>query len=696
MGAELTELLRTNAYCKAILNGLGDQVLVINHDYVVVDVNEPMLRQTGYARDRVVGLYCYQVNHHLDSPCWKHAGHPCPAQEIWRTHRPAQAVHIHYDVDKEPIYMQITTSPLLNDSNEVIGFVETGRNITAKKQLETELEAIHKLGHELTLLHDEVVIVERVLQTAVTLLQVETADLVLIDETTNKLAYYHTLENGKWETYTASSQLDNEQSIYAVVAQSGQALNLPDTAQYPQFHFHHSSTRSALCVPLKVGQRMIGVLNVESNEHGRFSAADERLLQTLADQTAIAVENARLYTALQKQYQDLRRAQDRLLQSEKLAAIGELVAGVAHELNNPLASITLYSQLFQHKVADDEIRQDLQVIYSQAQRASNIVRSLLDFARQHPPERKPVQVNDVLQSSFDLLAYELRARNIECIIRLDADLPLTLADSHQLQQVFVNLISNAIQALSSVRGKGRITAVTQIGPSIYPDRTTPENVIRISIQDDGPGIPPALQRRIFDPFFTTKAPNEGTGLGLSVCHGIIGEHKGSIWPDSQVDQGTIFHVELPIVVPNEVPINTSDMISLETKDADRVHILIIDDESSVRKILSRVLRRNGYQVDTVADGKTGLCCLSDKSYDLILCDIRMPELDGPDFYDQVQDRYPHLAQKIIFMTGDTLSPSTRLFLDDVNPPYLNKPFELCDLEYIVQKTLDYQNNSDNN
>jgi PAS domain S-box-containing protein len=688
MDVELTKLLQKNGYCKAILNGLGDQVLVINHDYIVVDVNEPMLHQTGYTRDQVVGLHCYQVNHHLESPCWTHAGHPCPARDIWQTRRPAQAVHVHYDVDGKPIYVQITTSPLVNNSNEVIGFVETGRDVTAEKQLKTELSAVHKLGHELTLLRDEAMIVERVLQTAVTLLQLKTVALALVDEATDKLTHYHTLENGELEIHEAHSLLNREKSIWAAVARSGRALNLPDTSQDPHLHFDDIMTHSALCVPLKVGQRVIGVLNAESSEYNHFSAADERLLQTLADQSAIAVENARLYTALKKQFQDLRQAQVQLSQSEKLAAIGELIAGVAHELNNPLTSITLYSQLLHRKGVNEEILKDVQVIAAQAQRASNIVRSLLDFARQHPPERKLVQVNNVLQSAFDLLAYELRVNNVECIIRLDPDLPLTLADSHQLQQVFVNVINNALQAVSAAHRKGRITAVTQTSPSIYPGHTTPENTIRIIVQDDGPGILPAIQQRIFDPFFTTKAVGEGTGLGLSVCHGIISEHKGNIWLNSQADQGSTFYIELPITVPDSVPMDVPVSFHTETRDTGRIRVLVIDDEDSVRQILNRALQRDGYQVDAVANGETGLECLSSKLYDLILCDIRMPQLDGPDFYCQVRDKYPHLAQKIVFMTGDTLSPSTRLFLNDVNPPYLNKPFELHALDHIVQQILD--------
>ena len=221
-------------------------------------------------------------------------------------------------------------------------------------------------------------------------------------------------------------------------------------------------------------------------------------------------------------------------------------------------------------------------------------------------------------------------------------------------------------------------------------------MIRIIFQDDGPGILPAIQQRIFDPFFTTKAVGEGTGLGLSVCHGIIGEHKGNIWLNSQADQGTTFYIELPITTSSSVQTGAPVSFLPETRDTGRTRVLIIDDEASVRQILNRALRRDGYQVDAVANGETGLDCLSSKAYDLILCDIRMPKLDGPDFYRQVRDKYPHLAPKIIFMTGDTLSPSTRFFLNDVNPPYLNKPFELHDLEHIVQQTLGCRNNSDNN
>ena len=384
--------------------------------------------------------------------------------------------------------------------------------------------------------------------------------------------------------------------------------------------------------------------------------------------------------ALQRQYQALQTAQTRLVQSEKLAAIGELVAGVAHELNNPLTSIVLYSQLLQAKAPPNRSNEELDKILTESRRAAKIVRGLLDFARQRPVELRPVQINTLLEDSLEILAYPLRTSNVIVELRLAPDLPLTNADSQQLQQVFMNLLQNARQAIATLRSSGRLVITTASGPSLFHEHDqAAAQIIRITIEDDGPGIPPALLPRIFDPFFTTKSVGEGTGLGLAVCHGIIAEHGGHIWAENLPAGGARFTLELPILAtPPDLP-GADGPAHPDCQVCANALILIIDDERAILDSAAMALRQVGYQVDTESDGAAALERLRLQSYDLIISDIRMPGLNGIDIYRQALQVDPRLSQCFLFITGDTVSLGTREFLKQNHLPSLEKPFDLDQL-----------------
>ena len=337
----------------------------------------------------------------------------------------------------------------------------------------------------------------------------------------------------------------------------------------------------------------------------------------------------------------------------------------------------LYSQLLQKKEVNDETHHDVEQIVLQSRRASNIVRSLLDFARQRPTERVRTQLNQVIKSAITLLDYELRTHNIIVALEL-AELPLTQADPHQLQQVFVNLINNGLQAMYQAHGGGHLLITTVYCSEQFCE--IGESCIRILVQDDGPGVPSGIKLRIFDPFFTTKAPGEGTGLGLSVCHGIVSEHDGYIWVEDSPAGGATFVVELPVMaLPGlETEVTVPETGSAAASPGNST-ILIIDDEQSISLILARILRRQGYRVDIAHDGQMGLTLMNEKSYQLILCDLWMPGMSGIDFYQIMVQRYPHMARHIIFTTGDTIASATSAYLNDRDLSYLTKPFELDDL-----------------
>jgi two-component system NtrC family sensor kinase len=451
--------------------------------------------------------------------------------------------------------------------------------------------------------------------------------------------------------------------------------------------------------PLIVDQNRIGSLWL--GRGSPISEAELRLLTAIGDIVANALHRSALHEDLAAQFETLQKTQARLLQSEKLAAIGELVAGVAHELNNPLTSIVLHAQLLQAKTTDRGIGKDMDQIVRDSLWASKIVRGLLEFARQHPSEHKPIQVNNILHNALELLAYELRTHKIRVETHYDPDPPATLADPYQLQQVFLNLITNAWQAIQeNDQSNGLLSITTQCGPAIFePAGPGDPPVIRIQFQDNGPGISPENLTHIFDPFFTTKQPGQGTGLGLSICHGIISEHGGHIWAESCLEQGACFFIELPIFelpivapeTPPELPVTAKPVAAEEEKDeaapGDLARILLVDDEASVLRIMQRSLQRGGYHVDAVSSATAGLEMLASARYDLVLCDIRMPKMSGSDFYSVIGLRYPEMRPRVIFTTGDSVSPATRLFLDKTGVPCISKPFELDELLNRVKAAL---------
>src|SRR2546428_104507 len=364
---------------------------------------------------------------------------------------------------------------------------------------------------------------------------------------------------------------------------------------------------------------------------------------------------------------DQKMLQEQLIQSEKMSAIGQLVSGVAHELNNPLAGISAFAQLLlTEKRFPPDQRTAAEMIYAEARRASRIVQNLLTFARQHKPERTPTGVNQVLDDTLELRGYELRVRGIEVTRDYDEQIPETMADAHQLQQVFLNLVTNAEQAMEkSPRESQRLIVRTR--------RTGA--VIRIDVEDTGPGIPPNLLERIFNPFFTTKPTGSGTGLGLSISLGIVREHEGRIWAENAPQGGARFIVEVPIVTHRAS--GESQAIPLVPLQGDRLQILVVDDEASVRVSLQRYLAGRGHEVETTSSGREALGRLREGRFDAVIVDMRMPDVSGEELYRELQTSDPEHADRIIFTTGQLVDEQVRTFLASTGRPCVPKPFEFA-------------------
>ena len=369
-----------------------------------------------------------------------------------------------------------------------------------------------------------------------------------------------------------------------------------------------------------------------------------------------------------------RLMQERLVQSEKMVSVGQLVSGVAHELNNPLTGIIGFSQLLLARDLDEQTARDIETIHTEAERAAKIVQNLLSFARRKHTEKELASLNLLLEHVLELRTYDLQVKSIELNLELDPKLPKTMVDTNQIQQVFLNVIINAEQSMLAASGRGTLTVRTE----------QRDGAIRISFQDDGPGIDEETLRRIFDPFFTTKDVGEGTGLGLTICYGIIDEHNGRIWAESQPGQGSTFIIELPIVAGAERAADPE--VEQETAVAAR-SILVVDDEESIQRLLGSLLEIDGHHVDTASNGREALERIAGRRYDVLITDIKMPGMDGRDLYERLRKEDPALAERTVFITGDTVSPDTRSFLQRVKNPVLAKPFRIREVRETINDIL---------
>jgi two-component system NtrC family sensor kinase len=338
-----------------------------------------------------------------------------------------------------------------------------------------------------------------------------------------------------------------------------------------------------------------------------------------------------------------------------------------------------YAQLLIKRTdVDQKIRSELGKVLHEAERAAKIVRNLLAFVRPAEPQLAAVDINRVVVSVLESRHNELVAGNVRLEKKLAKQLPRTKADPNQIEQVITNLVVNAIQAMAGQAKPALLTV------------TTEENgfFIRIMVADTGPGISSEISGQIFDPFFTTKPPGKGTGLGLTISNGIIEEHQGKIWCESEPAKGAKFIVELPILPCDDLPDDSRKTAEPEPDPrTTKRRLLIVDDEPGILSVLVEVLGGRGYNVETACNGNEAMSRLVDTHYDLIISDLCMPEMDGRRFYEAVRERDPLLAQRIIFVTGDTVSNNSRAFLEGTGSRWLSKPFSIREVEELVGKTL---------
>ena len=419
----------------------------------------------------------------------------------------------------------------------------------------------------------------------------------------------------------------------------------------------------------------------------RLRRADRSLvwIEVTAHAEAITEDDVRV-EALMRDVSERKRLEDQardlyhqLLQAEKLAALGQTISGVAHELNNPLATILTWAERLSQRPVDEQTRRGLDAILSESERAAKIVRNLLTFARKRHTTRAMVDLNQVVRETLALRRYEQRLSNISILEALASGLPHVFADPHQIQQVLLNLIINAEQAMLGASGRG--TLIIRTWHDLQRD------AVVLEVHDDGPGVPEDVQPRIFDPFFTTKEVGKGTGLGLTVAYAIVQEHGGRITVKSASEGGASFCVELPA---GESPLKPAAARVVEPRTANvgsSASVLVVEDEAALGAAVAEALADAGFNVRLANDGLEALECVKEQPYDLIVCDLKMPRLDGTAFYRRLEADNAEMARRILFVTGDVAGTEAERFLEETGCRWLPKPFRLKDLLKVAGEML---------
>jgi len=410
----------------------------------------------------------------------------------------------------------------------------------------------------------------------------------------------------------------------------------------------------------------IGIMGIASKENRHYSSNDENLLVAISRQLATTIEKVQLYEETCRAYEDLRHTQEQLLQSEKMSAVGQLIAGVAHELNNPLTAILGYAQLLDGAGLDHRSADYVKKLFKQAQRTHRVVQNLLSFSRQRKPQKQDVDLKKVLEETLVLREYDLKVSNITLERDLPDDMPPVVADPHQLEQVFLNVINNALDAMLESHSSGvlKVRGFRKNG------------FVCVEFDDSGPGIKDPT--RIFDPFYTTKTVGKGTGLGLSICYGIIKEHGGEIVARNRDEGGAAIEIRLP--ASEKQPVSEAAGSPARRESLLKGRVLLVEDEEAVLEFERDVLVGAGADVTTSLSMDETKQYLQNGSFDVMVMNGRMPGgPSAPEMYRWMSENSAGMEKRLLLTFSTVTDAETRRVLQEKNVPSLAKPFEVADL-----------------
>ncbi len=607
---------------RTIFDGITDMLMILKPDFTIQKANRATSVLLGIPPEKILGKRCCDL-------CQTKKGftRSCPVSHSVRLKTPLSGEVYSDRIGK---HLLVTSYPILDHRGQVTSIIVYHKDITRIRQVQEKLEKTNSLLKALIDASESAI------------LMTDEAGQVIVS---NRKFYelFHIKDD---------ISLKSREDIQHIMSQ---AMRNPEDFNR-KFRFIQAHRMEHVTDEIEI---------VTQEEEKTL------LRQTVpvTDTQGAFIGQLELFTDITK----LKRSLTEASHTEKLVALGEMVAGVAHELNNPLATISGFSQLLLlREDLEEEIQQDVAKIASECERARRIVENLLTFARTQEPQMTEVYLPDVMENTLNLLAYDLRETNITVVKHYEETLPVVRGDPTQFQQVFLNILKNAIYELKKLNRERNLIIVMKQRKSS----------VEIRIKDNGPGIDRANLKRIFEPFFTTKPTGEGTGLGLSVSFGIIHQHGGTIYARNRVSGGAEFVIRLPIAVPRsdghpESPPSPSAHSGETPSLSGRV--LVVDDEDFILQLLHRFFEREGMEVVTARDGDEAASLLG-QPFDLILLDLVMPGQSGNKLFDTLKKQGNPNAERILFLTGDSVDPSTLSFLQSTGRPWLFKPFKLEELK----------------
>ena len=677
---DITEAKAAEERFTSLFNHMHEGVFVSTPDGKMLDCNDAFVRMLGYdSKEDILKLdVAHSIYVNMED------------RNRFRSEMDRQGFVRNFEIllrckDGRKIHVIESSVATRAPSGQIERYQGVVLDVTEMKRAEDE---IRRRNRELYVLNNIAVtfnqsfdldeILRLIMLQMVELFSTDTAAVYLFDEETSTLAkksaYGH---RAAWAVESESVVLPAE-FIASIKANHEEIIDqeyLPRLPKVLQRAVEMEGLHSWLWVVLWRKEKILGVLATSSRTPREFSPSEQGVMIAVGRQLATTIEKVHLYNETRQAYEDLRRTQEQLLQSEKMSAVGQLISGVAHELNNPLTAILGYTQLLESEKLEPRIEEFIQKLRKQAQRTQRIVQNLLSFARQHKPQRVHVDLRSVVEDTIALRDYDLKVNNIEVVREFEAVLPSVVADPHQLEQVYLNIINNAADAMMDSGRGGRLRI------SISADNGS----VVTSFHDSGPGI--YDPKHVFDPFYTTKGVGKGTGLGLSICYGIVKEHGGEISAQNHPEGGALLQVRLPVAV-GEKPVSERDRIVARRESRLEGNVLLVDDEEAVLDFEREVLTAAGLHVVTVSSGAEAVDCLKQEDFDVLLLDSKIPGTwSSEEVFHWIEQNRPELVPRTVCVLSNVSDPRVRAFVDATKIFCLVKPFEVSDLLAVARRVL---------
>ncbi|HEY6306767.1 MAG TPA: PAS domain S-box protein [Candidatus Angelobacter sp.] len=677
---DVTEAKAAEERYASLFNHMHEGVFISAPEGHILDCNEAFVQMLGYANKEEILRLDVAVSLYVDP---EH-------RKVFLNEMSRQGYVRNFEVllrrkDGRKINVIESSFATRGPSGNIERYQGVVLDVTEMKRAEDE---IRRRNRELYVLNNIAVtfnqsfdldeILQLVLLQVVELLSADTAAVYLFEDDTNtiskKAAYGHrsswVMENDRFSL--PAEFVDTIKSEHAEIIDQEHLARLPEILKKI---VELEGMRSWMWVMLWRKDKVLGALAASSRLACKFTPSQESVMIAVGRQLATTIEKIQLYHETRKAYEDLRRTQEQLLQSEKMSAVGQLISGVAHELNNPLTAILGYTQLLETEKLEPRIQDFIEKLHKQARRTQKIVQNLLSFARQHKPRRIHVDLRSVMEDTIALRDYDLKVNNIAVERNFEPVLPSVVADPHQLEQVYLNIINNAADAMLDGARGGRLRI------RIYQKN----GHVVSEFHDSGPGITDA--KHVFDPFYTTKGVGKGTGLGLSICYGIVKEHGGEISARNHPQGGAMLEVRLPAAV-GEKPLSEGERIVARRETRLEGRVLLVDDEEDVLDFEREVLTAAGLEVVLTSSGAAAVEHLQQEEFDAVFLDSRIPgEWSSEDVYRWIADSRPGLLARTVLVLSNVSDPGIRAFVDATKVLCLVKPFEVADLLAVTRRVL---------